>query len=242
MFTGIVEDLGTVVALEPLAAAGRLTVRSAMLAGTSTGDSVAVNGVCLTAVEVSGTDVVADVMNETLDRSTLGALAPGDRVNLELAVTPSTRLGGHIVQGHVDGVGTVRGRRSSEHWDEVDVELPDDLARYVVEKGSVTLDGVSLTVTGVVGDVVGVSLIPETLRRTTLGARGVGERVNVEVDVLAKYVERLLAKDGERLLAKDGERLLAKDGERLLAKDGERLLAKDGERLPTGDDHGRVER
>jgi riboflavin synthase len=219
MFTGIIEDLGTVVALEPLPSAGRLTVRAATLGEVRPGDSVAVNGVCLTATEVDTTEVTADLMNETLARSTLGALGPGDPVNLELAVTPTTRLGGHIVQGHVDGVATVRARRSGDHWDEVDVELPDGLVRYVVEKGSVTLDGVSLTVTGVAGDTIGVSLIPETLRRTTLGTRGIGERVNVEVDVLAKYVERLLAKDGERLLAKDGERLLADDGERLLARD-----------------------
>jgi riboflavin synthase len=203
MFTGIIEDLGTVVSLEPLAAAGRLTVRAATLSEVRPGDSVAVNGVCLTAAEVGETEFTADVMSETLTRSTLGKLAPGDPVNLELAVTPTTRLGGHIVQGHVDGVGTVRDRRPSEHWDEVDVELPEGLARYVVEKGSVTLDGVSLTVTAVAGPVVGVSLIPETLRRTTLGTRRVGERVNVEVDVLAKYVERLLATDGERLLARD---------------------------------------
>jgi len=132
-------------------------------------------------------------MNETLTRSTLGSLHPGEPVNLERAVTPTTRLGGHIVQGHVDGVGVVRARRSSERWDLVDIELPVELTKYVVEKGSIALDGVSLTVAAVEGSTIRVSLIPETLARTTLGTRAVGDGVNVEVDVLAKYVERLLA-------------------------------------------------
>jgi riboflavin synthase len=127
-----------------------------------------------------------------LRRSSLGGLAAGDPVNLERAVTPTTRLGGHIVQGHVDGAGVVADRRPSSHWDEVDIDLPPDLVRYVVEKGSITVDGVSLTVAAIVANRVTVSLIPETLARTTLGRRAVGDAVNIEVDVLAKYVERLL--------------------------------------------------
>lgn len=193
MFTGIVEELGTVVGVQELTDAARLTITGAALDDVKPGDSVAVNGVCLTAAEVLADGFTVDVMSETLKRSALGALATGDRVNLERAVTPTTRLGGHIVQGHVDGVGHVRARRPSEHWVEVDVELPADLLRYVVMKGSITIDGVSLTVAGLDGPTVTVSLIPETLARTTLGVRDVGQPVNVEVDVLAKYVERLLS-------------------------------------------------
>jgi riboflavin synthase len=193
MFTGIVEDLGSVVAVVALGDAARLTIRGSTLDDVRPGDSVAVNGVCLTAVEVGDSGFTADVMNETLRRSALGTVSAGDRVNLERAVTPTTRLGGHIVQGHVDGVGVVADRRPAEHWHEVDIELPSELSRYVVMKGSITIDGVSLTVAGLEGDRVTVSLIPETLARTTLGSRAVGERVNIEVDVLAKYVERLLA-------------------------------------------------
>jgi riboflavin synthase len=192
MFTGIVEDLGTVVELEPLSGAARLTIGGAVLDDVRPGDSVSVNGVCLTAVVIKDSRFTADVINETLLHSTLGALRTGDRVNLERAVTPMTRLGGHIVQGHVDGVGTVAARRSTAERDDIDVDLPAGLAKYVVFKGSITLDGVSLTVASIEGDRVSVSLIPETLTRTTLGKRAVGEAVNVEVDVLAKYVERLL--------------------------------------------------
>jgi riboflavin synthase len=192
MFTGIVEDLGAVAGVETLTDAARLTISGAVLDDVRPGDSVSVNGVCLTAAEVSGSGFTADVMQETLDRSTLGGLQAGDRVNLERAVTPTTRLGGHIVQGHVDGVGTIHARQPSEHWDNVEIDLPAELARYVVEKGSITFDGVSLTVASIVGKRVMVSLIPETLSRTTLGARQPGDTVNVEVDVLAKYVERLL--------------------------------------------------
>ena len=193
MFTGIVEDLGSVVAVDRAADSARLTIRSAVLDDLRPGDSVAVNGVCLTAADVLEGGFTADVMAETLRRSSLEGLAVGDAVNVERAVTPSTRLGGHIVQGHVDGVGVVAARRAAERWHEVDIDLPTDLARYVVMKGSLTLDGVSLTVAGIEGNRVTVSLIPETLARTTLGSRKPGDRVNVEVDVLAKYVERLLA-------------------------------------------------
>jgi riboflavin synthase len=192
MFTGIVEDLGTVDAVEPLDDAARLTISGDALDDVKPGDSISVNGVCLTAAAVRAGGFTADVMAETLRRSTLGGLGAGQRVNLERAVTPTTRLGGHIVQGHVDGVGTIVARRPSAHWDEVDIGLPADLAKYVVEKGSICFDGISLTVASIDGAQVTVSLIPETLVRTTLGSRTVGETVNVEVDVLAKYVERLL--------------------------------------------------
>lgn len=196
MFTGIIEDLGTVVGVEALLSAARLTISGTRLDDVKPGDSVAVNGVCLTAAAIGPTSFTADVMNETLSRSTLGALRPGERVNLERALLPTTRLGGHIVQGHVDGVGIVTARQSAEHWDLVDIGLPAELAKYVVMKGSIALDGVSLTVASLDGDTAGVSLIPETLARTTLGLREVGGTVNIEVDVLAKYVERLLAHDG----------------------------------------------
>jgi riboflavin synthase len=198
MFTGIVEELGRVASVEETSDAARLRVHAGGLDDLSLGDSVAVNGVCLTAADLHDDGFTADVMRETLQRSTLGALASGDPVNLERAVTPTTRLGGHIVQGHVDGVATVTARRPSEHWDEVDLALPDSLSAYVVEKGSITLDGVSLTVAAIAGDTVTVSLIPETLRRTTLGSRTVGARLNVEVDILAKYVEKLLSARGQR--------------------------------------------
>ena len=192
MFTGIVESLGSVHELEELVDAARLTVDGEGLAGLAGGESVAVNGVCLTVAEIRLSGFTADVMLETLRRTTLGSLHVGDGVNLERSVTPTTRLGGHIVQGHVDGIATVVATRPSDHWREVDLEVPADLLPYVVEKGSIALDGVSLTVASISERVVGVSLIPETLARTTFGSRAVGEGVNVEVDVLAKYVERLL--------------------------------------------------
>ncbi|GAA5153427.1 riboflavin synthase [Nocardioides marinquilinus] len=193
MFTGIVEELGTVAAVEPLGDAVRLTVASPLvLADASPGDSIAVNGCCLTVVEHDGERWTADVMQETLDRTSLAGVEPGDSVNLERAVTADKRLGGHIVQGHVDGVGEVVRRAPSEHWEVVEVSLPDGLSRYLVEKGSITVDGVSLTVVDAGQTSFTVSLIPETLARTTLGRRQPGERVNLEVDVLAKHVERLL--------------------------------------------------
>jgi riboflavin synthase len=194
MFTGIVSELGTVVALETEADAARLTVRSpGVLDGARTGDSIAVNGCCLTVADHDADTWTADLMAETLHRTTLGALRPGDRVDLEPALAVSARLGGHIVQGHVDGVGTVLARTSGERWDVVEVSLPADLARYVVAKGSIAVDGVSLTVVEAGDTSFTVSLIPETLERTTLGARAVGDAVNLETDVLARHVERLLA-------------------------------------------------
>ena len=199
MFTGIVEELGTVVALEDQGDAVRITIEAAtVLEGTAPGDSISVNGCCLTVVALhdavgDGGRWTADVMQETLDRTSLRAAAPGDRVNLERAVTLDTRLGGHVVQGHVDGVGTVTRRSPSEHWDVVEISLPDGLGRYLVDKGSITVDGVSLTVVEAGRESFTVSLIPETLARTTLGGRAVGDAVNLEADVIAKHVERLLA-------------------------------------------------
>jgi len=193
MFTGIVEELGVVEALEDQGDAVRLTVRGPhVVVDARLGDSISVNGCCLTVVERDGETFTADVMRETLDKTSLGALEPGGRVNLERAVTPSSRLGGHIVQGHVDGTGTVVRREPSEHWELVEVSLPADLSRYLVDKGSVTVDGVSLTVVSAGQDRFTVSLIPETLARTTLGLKQAGDSVNLEVDVVAKYVERLL--------------------------------------------------
>ncbi|GAA4580482.1 riboflavin synthase [Planotetraspora phitsanulokensis] len=192
MFTGIVEELGEVVAVEPQADAARLSVRGKVVTGDARhGDSIAVNGVCLTVVDVQGDAFTADVMKETLDRSSLGALRPGSPVNLERAVRADQRLGGHIVQGHVDGTGQVLSREPAEHWEVVRISLPADLNRYVVEKGSITVDGVSLTVAAVDADSFAVSLIPTTLGLTTLGGKQPGEPVNLEVDVIAKYVEKL---------------------------------------------------
>ena len=194
MFTGIIEELGTVCARDDSADAARLTVRGpTVAAGAATGDSIAVNGTCLTVVTTDGTQFTADVMRETLECSSLGRLRAGDPVNLERPVTLASRLGGHLVQGHVDGVGAIVSREVSEHWEVVGVSLPADLARYVVTKGSITVDGVSLTVVDVTDDAFTISLIPTTLALTTLGAKGIGDPVNLEVDVIAKYVEKLLA-------------------------------------------------
>jgi riboflavin synthase len=193
MFTGIVEELGVVEALVDQGDAVRLTVRGPHVTlDAGLGDSIAVNGCCLTVAERDQETFTADVMRETLDKTSLGALASGDRVNLERAVTPQTRLGGHIVQGHVDGTGTVLARTPSEHWEVVEISLPTDIARYLVAKGSITVDGISLTVVDVDDERFTVSLIPETLARTTLGFKQPGDPVNLEVDVIAKYVERLL--------------------------------------------------
>ncbi|TAK71169.1 MAG: riboflavin synthase [Actinomycetota bacterium] len=198
MFTGIVEELGEVVAVEQLAGdAARLVVRGPVVtADAGYGDSIAVNGVCLTVTEHAADTFAADVMRETLLRSCLAELVPGSPVNLERPVTLATRLGGHLVQGHVDGTGRLVAREPAEHWEVVRVSLPVDLARYVVAKGSITVDGVSLTVVdvgqGEDGPWFSVSLIPTTLSLTTLGRKGIGDAVNLEVDVVAKYVERLM--------------------------------------------------
>ena len=216
MFTGIVEELGRVVRLETNEDSARLTVEAPTVTqDVSLGDSVSVNGCCLTVTAVHGSTFTADLMAETLTRTTLGSQAPGDPVNLERALRASDRLGGHIVQGHVDATAEVLGRHHGEHWDLLRIGLPQEIARYVAVKGSVALDGVSLTVVDVedaqrdapdasptpgAGASLSVGLIPETLRRTTLGTRRPGERVNLEVDVMAKYAERLL---GARLGEED---------------------------------------
>ncbi|WP_328297561.1 riboflavin synthase [Streptomyces sp. NBC_00435] len=194
MFTGIVEELGEVTAVEELAEASRFRLRGPVVTeGAKHGDSIAVNGVCLTVVETAEGEFTADVMQETLNRSSLGALTKGSRVNLERPMELGGRLGGHLVQGHVDGTGEIVSRTPSEHWEIVKVALPANLSRYVVEKGSITVDGVSLTVVEAAADWFTISLIPTTLALTTLGIKEPGDPVNLEVDVLAKYVERLLA-------------------------------------------------
>ena len=203
MFTGIVEEVGTLVVREDQSDSAVLQIRATrVLEDVALGDSISVNGVCLTVTGVQpdgdGAGVWStDVMAETLSRSSLGSVTAGSPVNLERAVTPHTRLGGHMMQGHVDGVGAIVGRVPGEHWEVVRIALPADLARYVVEKGSIAVDGVSLTVSAVSAaddpePWFEVSLIPTTLRDTTLGARAPGDPVNLEVDVIAKYVERLL--------------------------------------------------
>jgi riboflavin synthase len=194
VFTGIVEELGTVRAVVDQGDSLRLTVEGPLVVSdAAVGDSLAVNGCCLTVVEHNDTEFIADVMRETLQKTVIGALRPGDPVNLERAVTAGTRLGGHVVQGHVDGVGWIAERQLSDNWTAVTFSVEPALARYLVPKGSVTVDGVSLTVVEVGPDSFTVSLIPETLARTTLGIKQAGQPVNVEVDVIAKYVERLVA-------------------------------------------------
>ena len=216
MFTGIVEELGHVVRLETVEDCARLTVEAPTVTqDASLGDSISVNGCCLTVAAMHGNTFTADLMAETLTRTTLGSQAPGDPVNLERALRATDRLGGHIVQGHVDATAEVLNRSHGEHWDLLRVGLPQEIARYVAVKGSVALDGVSLTVVDVedaqhnapdasptpgAGASLSIGLIPETLRRTTLGTRRPGERVNLEVDVMAKYAERLL---GARLGEED---------------------------------------
>jgi riboflavin synthase len=220
VFTGIIEELGEIVAIEPLPDAARLTVRGPLVTSDAAhGASIAVSGVCLTVIDATGSAALiggqftADVMAESLKRSALGDLAVGDRVNLERPMAADGRFGGHIVQGHVDGTGTVLQRTPSENWELVRISLPDDLARYVVEKGSITVDGISLTVSalddGPEGCSFTVSLIPATLAQTTLGIKQPGTRVNLEVDVIAKYTERLLARAGTHDERDDAEGVLA---------------------------------
>ncbi|MDE3720222.1 riboflavin synthase [Nocardiopsis sp. N85] len=202
MFTGIVEELGEVVSIEPAGPEGEaalLTLRGPLVSSDAGhGDSISVNGVCLTVVDRGEGTFSADVMKESLDRSSLGSLTPGAPVNLERAARVDSRLGGHIVQGHVDGTARLLSRNPGDNWDVLRFDLPDALSRYVVEKGSITVDGTSLTVSAVSepGAAAGyfeVSLIPETLRATTLGGLPLGATVNIEVDVIAKYVERITA-------------------------------------------------
>jgi riboflavin synthase len=194
VFTGLVQDLGTVVAVDATADGVRLGVRSALAGELHEGDSVAVNGVCLTATRIADGAFSADVMRESLRRSSLAEVGEGASVNLELPLRASDRLGGHVVQGHVDGVGVVRDAREDGFSRVVTVDAPSELLRYVVEKGSIAVDGVSLTVAEIGEDWFSVALIPETLERTTLGAAAPGRPVNLEVDVLAKYVEKLVVR------------------------------------------------
>ena len=196
MFTGIVEDLGEVEDVDQQGDFARIYIRSSVVTSDARiGDSICVSGVCLTVTSLVGgsppTGFTADVMGETLRHSSLKSLSPGTPVNLERSVRLEDRLGGHLVQGHTDGTGTIQSRVSHADWDVVRISLPADLARYVVHKGSITVDGISLTVSSIEDDWFEVSLIPETLKRTTLGAKQPGDEVNLEVDVIAKYVEKL---------------------------------------------------
>jgi riboflavin synthase len=193
MFTGIVEELGTVSQVTKLDDSIRLQIKGDLVrTDLSQGESVSVNGVCLTAAEITSDGFVADVMLETLNRSSLSGIAQGDPVNLERAMSGAGRFGGHVVQGHVDGVAEIVSREPSANWEVVKVKIPSDLSKYVVHKGSITFDGVSLTVNDISNDIVSLSLIPETLRLTTLGSKKVGDKLNVEADILAKHIEKLI--------------------------------------------------
>jgi riboflavin synthase len=193
MFTGIVEELGVVKSIEKQTDALRITVEGQLIVSDiKRGDSIAVSGTCLTAVEHDDASFTADVMLETLKRTSLDGIKVGDQVNLERAMTAATRFGGHVVQGHVDGVGEIISREPSDNWEWLRVRIPAELMKYVVLKGSITIDGVSLTVNEMGDDFVGLSLIPETLEKTTLGSKAIGAKVNIEADVMAKHIERLL--------------------------------------------------
>lgn len=197
MFTGIIQAVGTLAAVEPKGSDCRLRVRTGKLdlADVQLGDSIAVNGVCLTAVQLAADGFAADVSGETLSCTTLGGLGIGDRVNLEKALTPTTRLGGHLVSGHVDGLGEIVGRRDDGRSVRFTIRAPDALARYVAAKGSICMDGVSLTVNEVNGAEYSVNVIPHTLEETTIGHWRIGTRINLEVDIIARYLERLLLGD-----------------------------------------------
>ena len=193
MFTGIIEELGKVKAIEIQPDALRITIEGPLVVSdVKRGDSISVSGACLTAVEYDSTSFTADVMQETLKLTSLDGIKVGDPVNLERAMTAATRFGGHVVLGHVDGVGEVISREPSENWEWVRVSIPKELMKYVVLKGSITIDGISLTVNEMGDDYIGLSLIPETLAVTTLGSKQPGSKVNVEVDVMAKHIERLI--------------------------------------------------
>jgi riboflavin synthase len=193
MFTGIVAALGRVTKIQQLADSIRLTISAPGLTPElKRGDSIAVNGACLTAVELAGGEFTADVMRETLHKTSLGDLKTESKVNLELPMRPSDRMGGHMVLGHVDAIGRIASREKSENWDWVRIQVPTDLLKYIVLKGSIAIDGISLTVNELTGDQIGFSLIPETLANTTLGVKQLGDPVNVEVDIMAKHIEKLL--------------------------------------------------
>ena len=192
MFTGLVADKGEVIALEKRAESALITIKTTLLSELKIGDSISVNGVCLTAISKNGETFQADVMIQTLNLTSLGNLRVGDLVNLELAMAANSRFGGHIVQGHVDGVATVKENSEGEKWNKFVIEIPNNLARYIVNQGSITVDGVSLTVGNILDNEVILWLIPETLSKTNLGIKKPGNLLNIEVDILAKYVERLM--------------------------------------------------
>ncbi len=193
MFTGIIEELGTVASVEVLPDSIRLAIKGELVRqDLSQGESISVNGVCLTAAEITSDGFVADVMLETLNRSSLSGISQGESVNLERAMSGAGRFGGHVVQGHVDGVAEIIAREPSANWEVVKVKIPAELSKYVVHKGSITFDGVSLTVNDISDNTVSLSLIPETLRLTTLATKKVGDKLNVEADILAKHIEKLI--------------------------------------------------
>jgi riboflavin synthase len=193
MFTGIIEELGTVASVQVLPDSIRLAIKGDLVRqDLSQGESISVNGVCLTAAEITSDGFIADVMLETLNRSSLSGISQGESVNLERAMSGAGRFGGHVVQGHVDGVAEIISREPSANWEVVKVKIPAELSKYVVHKGSITFDGVSLTVNDISGNTVSLSLIPETLRLTTLGTKQVGDKLNVEADILAKHIEKLI--------------------------------------------------
>ena len=193
MFTGIIEELGTVTGITRQSDALRLTIKGKMvLEDLKRGDSISCSGTCLTAIEIDENGFTADVMMETIKLTSLMEVVVGAPINLERAMNAQTRYGGHVVQGHIDGVGEFVSRETSENWDWVRIRIPRELLRYVVMKGSITFDGISLTVNEISDDVIGLSLIPETLQVTTLGSKKPGSKVNVEVDVMAKHIERLM--------------------------------------------------
>jgi riboflavin synthase len=193
MFTGIIEELGAVASVEVLPDSIRLAIKGDLVRqDLSQGESISVNGVCLTAAEITSDGFIADVMLETLNRSSLSGISQGESVNLERAMSGAGRFGGHVVQGHVDGVAEIISREPSANWEVVKVKIPAELSKYVVHKGSITFDGVSLTVNDISDNTVSLSLIPETLRLTTLGTKKVGDKLNVEADILAKHIEKLI--------------------------------------------------
>jgi len=193
MFTGIIEELGTVTGITKQPDALRLTINSKIvLDDLKRGDSISCSGTCLTAIEIDENGFTADVMMETIKLTSLSEVQVGDPINLERAMNAKTRYGGHVVQGHIDGVGEFVSREKSDNWDWVRIRIPRELLRYVVMKGSITFDGISLTVNEISDDVIGLSLIPETLKVTTLGSKKPGSKINLEVDVMAKHIERLL--------------------------------------------------
>ena len=192
MFTGLIEDCGVITSIKRLAESAEIEIKTALSAQIKVGDSISVNGTCLTAKAISPNSFIADVMVQTLRLTSLSDISIGDAVNLELALMSGSRMGGHIVQGHVDGVGEVIENSTGEKWNKLVIRIPQHLAKYVVNQGSIAIDGVSLTVGEIKGDLVTLLLIPETLSKTNLDSKLTGSKLNIEVDLLAKYVERLM--------------------------------------------------